>query len=307
MEGSTKAVKNRNCGGGRYRHPLTILLRNACILSFVIFPRAISQTFEALTVENPEHLVVYDSFQQSLSSLQRTPLQPFAPIKFLKQRDVLGDGFTPCAKVEVDGEVFYFLRDESGQLAGWKSLGTTRIFHNLKFLNDTVEVLGPRVIQIQDPNNASRRFLSIGERCLRYFNADGRTYIRRLGSRPSYGWTQLSGTDKGRFWQVVRASRSNIDLSPMMRDRVNAKINEVNLAYAQVYSQLAKETGKHFPVPQWEVHTEKATILLVLQPSVAAGHYKKTIQSLASTLQTYLLGTEYSVVEQGNQIEIKKQ
>jgi hypothetical protein len=306
MEGSTEAVKKQNCGGGCSYHPLAILLWNAFTICLAISPCAFAQTFDVLIVEKPDHLVIYDSFQQSLSSLNESVLQPFAPFKVLKQRDVLSDGLTACEKVEVDGEVFYLLRDESGQLAGRKALGTVRNLQNAKLLNDTIEVLGPRSIVLQHPVKSGRRFLSNGDRCLRYFNAAGVVYARLLGAKPEYGWLRLPATEKGRSWQKVRAQPMRLDLSPMIRDRVNGRIKDVNGAFSQVYSLLNKETGKRYPVPQWEVESTNTSLICVLRPAAAAGFYKQSIQTLSATLQTYLLGTGYDVREHGNRIEIRR-
>jgi hypothetical protein len=306
MEGSDKSVKKENCGGGQSRRPLAILLWNAFVISLAISSCASSQSFDVLIVANPDRLVVYDSFQQSLPSLHETVLQPYAPIRVLKSHDVLSDGLTPCAKVEVDGEVFYLLRDGSGQLAGWKNLGTVRTFHRVTLIDDTIAVLASNRVLLQHLVGGDRRFLSVGDRCLRYFHDGGNVYVRLLGSQPEYGWLRLPADGKGKLWRVVQAQAAQLDLSPMIRARVHERIDDANLAYAEVYALLSKESGKRFPVPQWTIDSTNTSMMCVLRPVAAATFYKRTIQALSATLQTYVLGTGYDVRAQGNRIEIRR-
>ncbi len=306
MEGSSKAVKRRNCGGGRSCLPLAILLRNAFIISLAVSSGAFSQTFDVLIVEKPDHLVVYDAFQQSLTSPQEHPIQPFTPIRIIRLRDALNDGITPCSKVDVDGETFYLLRDERGQLAGSKNLGIVRIFQHVKFIDDTIEVLGSRHIALQSPVKKSSQFLAAGEACVRYFEFAGAIYSKPLRPQAEYGWLRLSPAERGKTWQIVRAKPAHVDLSPMIRNRVIDKIRDVNLAYSEVYSLLSKESKKKIPVPQWEIDSTSTSMTFVLRPAAAASFYRQSIRTLSATLQTYLLGTGYDALVQGHEIEIKK-
>ena len=144
MERSSKAVRRHRGGSGDCRRSLEALLRKVFIVSLISFPVSFAQTTNFLIVQQPDHLVVYDSFQQSITSLQQSAIRPFTPMKILVQRTTLGDGLTPCMKVDIDGEEFYLLRDESGKLAGWKTLGEVKTFSNKKLLGDTIAILASR-------------------------------------------------------------------------------------------------------------------------------------------------------------------
>jgi hypothetical protein len=307
MEGSTKEVKKRTCGGGRLYHPLAILLRNAFIILLGISCHALSQSFEVVIVEKPERLVAYDSYQQSLTSQGASPLRPFAPIKILNGHDVLGDGITPCARVDVDGQVLFLLRDESGRLAGWKNAGTTKIFQHIDFLNDTIEITGARTIALQHPVNGHVRMLPVGERCLRYFVRESVFYVKVLGPQPVYGWLSLPQVEKGKPWKIVRGEQTLTGLSPMILGRVSGKIRTINQSLIEVYTFLGRETGKKYPIPQWQIDSSKASIRYVLRPNAAAESYRESLHVLASTLRTYLLGTGYDAQEHNNGIDIRKQ
>jgi len=304
MEGSSEAVNRQNCGGGRFYHPLAILLRNAFIISLATLSQAVSQSYDVLIVQHPDQFVAYDSFQQSIASSQEIALQPCVPIKIISPRDVLSDGMTPCAKVEVEGEIFYLLRDERGRLAGWNKLGITKVIRQTKFIEDTIGVVGSATLQLEDPFGNRRQRLAAGDHLLRYFSNGGKVYVRLLGSRPEYGWLKLPKKEKGITWDKVRSEPVRVTISPMIRDRVNSRIREANLTYNAVYSTLSKESGKRFPVPQWEADSSNNSMRFVLRPAAAAVFYKQTIQTLATTMQTYLLGTDYRVIANANTITI---
>lgn len=306
MEGSFKAVKNRNCGGVGFGRSLAILLRNAFVISLSVTPSVFSQTFDVLIVESPEHLVVYDAFQQSLPALQEHALQPFVPMKILKDRDVLSDGLTSCTKVQVDAEAYYLLLNDRGRLAGSKDMGTVRIFRNVKFVDDTIAVLESRRIVFQNPFNSRRQYLTAGERCICYFEVAGVYYAKRMESESGFGWLRLPDTENRKSWRIVHAQSASVDLSPMIRNRLVQRIDDVNLGFTELYALLNNETGRKLPVPQWRMESTNASLVFVLRPSAAARFYKQSIASLMATLQTYLVGTGYDVLERGNVIQIVK-
>ncbi len=306
MEGSSEIVKMPHCGGGQRCRPLAILLRKAFVVSVVLVPLAFSQSFDFLVIKNTNHLVIYDSFQQSLASSQGPAIRPFAPMKILAVRDLLGDGLTRCMKVDVDGEVFYLVRDDSGKLAGWKDLGYVTTFQGRKYIGDTISVLASNRITLQKTEKDEGIMLAAGDRCIRYFDQGGSVYVKKLGIQPAYGWISLMRFDRGRLWQMVRPVPVQMDLSQMLRDRVIGRIKEINEMFMEVYGLLGKETGKKFPVPQWSVDSSTAVLSCVLMPATAVRFYPRTLTELSAALQAYVVGTGYDVHAVENRIEIRK-
>ena len=306
MEGSHNEVKNRSCGGVQKRRPLAILLRNAFIVSLSLVSLSFAQTFDVMIIERPGNLIAYDAFQQSVNPKQESALQPFAPIRILKNRDVLSDGITRCSKVEVGGELFYLLLNERGTVAESGDLGTVRIFRHVKAFRDTIEVLGSGHVVFQKPVTSSRRYCAAGERLECYFEVTGVVYARRMDSGSDFGWIRLPREEEGRWWSVVHAQPQHVDLSPMIRDRLLERIDDVNLAYTEIYALLTHQARKKLPVPQWQVETTGNAIVCVLKPSAAAPFYRRSIKSLAATLQAYLVGTGFDVIQEEDAIRIVK-
>lgn len=306
MEGSCKEVKNPNCWGGRWCRPLAILCRNALAVSFLLFSNLISQTFDVLIVEKPEYLSVYDSFQRSLTSRRASALRPFVPIKILKTHDLLGDGLTPCMKVNIEGDDYYILRSDNGNLSGWRDLGEVKTFKQRKFIDDTIAVTISGRLQFQPVIGNAPLTLKNGDHCVRYFDNDGAVYVKKLELHPSFGWIKLSEAQEGTLWKTVRSMPAATILSQPTRDRLKEKIEKMNHTFSEVFSLLSKETGKRLAVPQWHIDSSATTMTCILLPAASAGPYRQSIDALTATLQAYLLGTEYDAMPEHNRIEIKR-
>ncbi|HLF19204.1 MAG TPA: hypothetical protein VI704_00280 [Bacteroidota bacterium] len=265
-----------------------------------------SQTFDVLTVEKPQHLIIYDSFQQSLGVTQAQMLQPFAPLKILKLHDLLSDGITACMKVELEGRTLFLLNDENDKLAGLAHLGEAKTFRNKVFHGDTVEILLSAQLIFREPDKKRANRLEAGDLCVRYFDEDGTVYVKKLGVHATYGWTSLPLRQEGKWWRVVRSRRTQNGLSAVIVERLTQRVKEANEALSQIYSQLASETRKKLPAPQWSLKTKGESITFMLQPPSSAHSYRKSIAALTETLQTYLLGSGFDASPVENRIEVKR-
>ncbi len=303
MEGIAQEVKRHSYRSGAGRSwPLD---RYPIFLAFLFLPSALlSQSYDVMIVEKTNHLVAYDSFQQSLDSESRIPLRSFAQMKILNARDRLSDGFTTCMKVDVDGEEFYLLTDNVGRLSGRGSLGFVRSFQKRVFDIDTVEILAAGRLTLRDPGERTQHRLSAGDRCIRYFSDAGRVYVKRVGNAESYGWASFPSEQERKWWKVVHPRLAQNILSPNVVSRIAARIREANNALLQIYFQLGKESGNRSQPPRWYVRSNATSLQCVLQPPAAAVSYNHSIKALAATFETYLLGTGYSVHAAGNRIEV---
>jgi hypothetical protein len=305
MEGTSEAVNRLRARGGRQRRPVFLPLWCTLILSIAVSSAATSQTSDVLIIEKTDHLIAYNSFQQSLSSLGKNTVPPFAPLKILQVNDLLGDRITPCTKVSLEGEVFYLLRGDGGKLAGWKDLGIVRVFRNVRFIEDTVAIIGSGRFVMRGPLDRGSRVLRATERCIRYFASNGSYYVRTLGSNGRYGWVDFPGEGEGSTWRVVRPSLDQVGLPPMIRDRVVERIDKFNASMRDVYELLSRQTRKRFPAPQWSMRMDNAALVCTLNPSAAVGFYRSSIRDLSAALQTYVLGTGYEVSVSGNTIQVR--
>jgi hypothetical protein len=292
------------CRGGIWRRPSVNLVWSALLAAFFITP-VISQTFDVIIVQKPLYLTAYDAFQQSLSSSQLAMIQPFVPMKILKTRDVLSDGFTSCIKMEVDGEILFLLSDKSGKLVGWNKLGAVRIYKHKVFLQDTVSILESRKIIFESSADGSQSYLTAGERCVRYFEDEGSVYIKCIGKDPVFGWIKTLSAEEGILWKKVHPAEVRSEFSSALRERIYGRVQQMNQILTQIYILLNKESGKRLTAPQWYANPQAESLSFTLIPNSAVSLYPKSVELLKISLQTYLLGISYNVLITDNKIEIK--
>jgi hypothetical protein len=304
MERGSEEMTERYCWGGLCRRPSTFLIWAAFLSAFFITP-VVSQTFDVVIIEEPHNLIAYDIFQQSLASSQLAVLRPFVPMKILKTHDVLGDGLTNCMKVDVDGNIFFLLSDDSGRLVGWNKLGTVKTYERKVFLQDTITILVSRKIIFKSFADGSQSPLAASERCVRYFENAGSVYVKRLGKYPAFGWIRAPGMEEGTLWKIVHMVAMRSEYSSALYERMNGRVRQVNQTLTQIYAVLNRESGKRLTAPQWSVDPHAESLSFVLLPESALNNYPQSVEALKTSLQTYLLGTSYNAVSTGNKIDIK--
>ena len=211
MAGSSRTLTGRPCGFC----PLILLAGLLGAPGGSV--RAAQGSADVLVVEHPGRLVLFSKYQQRLTPDESRRLPPFVPMVLVQERDHLGDGFTPCASVEIDREPYYILRDEGGGLSSEGDPGTTEIFRNVSLLEDTVVLLRGRGLKLRPAGGESEILLPSGTRAVRIFEDRSRTYVHLA-----------SGTADG---AILESGESCLFLHPEKRDWVKgvfegAKDNE---------------------------------------------------------------------------------
>lgn len=295
---------NYRWGGCKRR--LFVILFFAASFAVLFLTPAVSQIYDVILIEKPRSLTIYDAFQQSTTSSQLSNFLPFVPMKVLKARDILGDGFTRCMRVEIDGKTYFLLIGEEGRLTGWNKAGETKTFKDKECLADTITVLASQKIAFRNYSNGRQSYLSAGDRCVRFFRHDGSIYVKLIGKDQKFGWIKTSSGDEGKLWKIVRTAASQPELSAALRERITGRIQQVNRTLMQIYSVLNKETSRGMAVPQWQQYPQSEILGFVFIPGKAVEVYPQSVEILKSALQTYLLGTNYNVIISGNRMEIKQ-
>lgn len=255
-----------------------------------------------LIVENVKHLVFYNKYQQLPSEQDRSILKPQAAMKILKRDDVLGDGFTRYMQVEMEGEVFYLLKESSGNLARSGPLGSVQIYTGTTPLQDTIRII--------TPINSGLGNLRKGERLFRIFRNQQGTYVRRLNGTPFYGWVDLASGTEGRAWEVVRNTGANPELTSVPRttmENIRTKLNAANSVLNRLFLHFNKEAGQTRQSPQWKLTTSGAAILCTLDGVTNGESFAESTLYLTNEIETLLLGTQLQVSHSPGRIEITPQ
>jgi hypothetical protein len=261
---------------------------------------------EFLLVEHPDRLLILNRYQQNLVHEDATALEPFSPLRVLKSRDLLGDGFTPCMRVEIDGVDFFLIRERDGRLVGETRAGLVRSHSGELLPRDTLHVLKGGALQIAPPEGQGGHFLGAGDRIIRLFFSDGRTYVKCPGHSPAYGWVTLLPGMANIQWGMTRAVSSVESLiPPSIRDSVQTALTRANAVIASLFSFFNTHSGQDRRAPQWRLDVAQSSLVCTLLNGSPERDFPESTRYLAKDLQNFVLGTEFAVFRSPGTIEIR--
>jgi hypothetical protein len=265
-----------------------------------------SPTADYLIVENVNRLSIKDRYQQTVPDAAKAGIAPFTAMLIVQQTDLLGDGFTPCMRVQIDGQTFFLLKDEGGEVLGLRSAGYTAVFQNAVPLRDTIVVLRNRSLPLSSPALKETRLLPAGEQLARLFRAKAHTYVMRLTVPPSFGWIELQESNRGIDWKRVEPSTmQHASSENTLVPRVRTIIDETNTTLTEIYGLLNQQTKQRRPAPQWRVEVTGSGILCELHNVVSPGAYSESTVQLAKRLAPAVLGTPLRISSTPGRIEIR--
>lgn len=259
-----------------------------------------------LIVERPDRLVALNGYQQSLTSRDTLALQPFVPMRILKDRDLLGDGFTPCMKVEIAGRLYYLIREKSGRLSGGDRAGRLQRVSGTPLGGDTVRVLKGGVLRLTSPDGGRARILRRDERMIRMFESQGKTYVECSGRSPAFGWVTLSPGAVGKERGRLRPDSGDRSMFPGgVRDSVQAVLARTNEILASLFRFFNRRGGEDRPAPHWQLGASRGGFLCTLEGASPARDFPEGAQWLSKDLENALLGTAFEVVPSPDGIAIR--
>ncbi len=279
----------------------------AC-LCVALVPGASASAFprgdEFLIVERPARLLVLNGYQQGLAP--QDSLNPFVPMRILKDRDMLGDGFTPCMSVEIYGRPYYLVRGKDGLLAGVGQAGKVERVTGRLLESDTIRVLRGGALRLVSPGGRGVRQLGGGELLVRLFLSGGETYVRSSGKAPSFGWVTLSASSEGRLWGPIRPPLTEGSVkAARVRDSVQAILSRMNGVLSSLFRFFNLQERKNRLAPQWQLHESGDSLLCTLVGGSPENEYPQSTLYLSKDLEIALLGTDLEVVQIPGGIEIR--
>jgi hypothetical protein len=289
------------------------LLPAALVMSVVVLlpvssvAQPSSDRADVLILENPSHLRVLDRYQRSVLSPEKIGITRYTPIVMRNTNDILSDGFTPCARVEVNGNLFFLVRDSDSRLVGAESFGYQAFYRRAFILGDTVEIRHGGRLLIQSVRRTASSYLLKGQRLERLFAHEGLTYVRQVAAGEEvFGWVTLGRSGRGSIWRVITTTPSSPPPeTAQVLDRVKTVVQEVNAVLAGLYAFLNQETGERKTAPRWEVSLAGSAIICTLRSESTVTSFQESTAQLARSLETVVLATRRRVVAQPGRIELR--
>ncbi len=258
-----------------------------------------------LILEEVRTLFIYNQYQQQISSLEKREFLPFTPFRILNPDDMLGDGFTPCMRVESGNRIYFFEKDSGGQLAGAEGVAFQRTYHNAIVVGDTIEVLHGNRVFLHDPARTEKSPLAQGAVVVRMFEHQGFTYVRVLGSGSRFGWIQFGESRAGREWRVLKQTgTSTLEQLERTLPLIRVRVQEVNAKLVQLYEYFNRESSRRLQSPQWKVEQQGNAAVCVLESAAPADAFSESTRLLGKSIEGVILGTLLRVSSVPGRIEI---
>ena len=281
------------------------------IASVLLNPSAAAQhskgAAEYLIVEYSDQLIVYNQYQQRITQQEKEAFIPFAPLKILESNSVLSDNYTPCIKVELDGSVFYLIKNDRTSLVGVDKLGLNQIYRNVVSLQDTVQLMTKSSAVLISPDKTQRSALRNGQELIRYFQDGDMTYIRSLVAPFQFGWVRFSG-----IVHAIPLQRKELDnnitssITDKTLERIKVKLREVNSLLTNIFMYFNKQAIQKKTIPQWHFIESEKSVEYVLEPQLYGLCFPETDRYLTRDLDNILLGTGYTLSYKPGKIEIQQ-
>jgi hypothetical protein len=223
-------------------------------------------------------------------------------MKILDAAAKLNDDFTPCLKVEIQGNVYYLIKNDKLELLGKNKLGTTYIFRDAAVLNDTVRLAAAN-LTLMKPDKKKGIHLQKGKILERYFRQGKKTFVRLGGLHPEYGWVEFS--DKSEYVVIgVKDTHLDLPLNDEIQKRIRSKLGEANAALKELFAYFnsAMDTKKN--APQWRFIALDRQYTCMLEPAEYAEKYSESTLYLTGDIDNLLLGTNYGAVGSPGKIDI---
>ena len=262
---------------------------------------------EYLVVEHTGQLLIYSKYQQQIHQQEKETFIPFLPLRVLESRGVLNDNYTPCMKVELDGSIFYLIKNDADSFMGSENIGFNHLYKNVLSLQDTIEVTSPAGAVLFSPDKTQRFAVPKDEKLIRYFQDGSQTYVRLLFKSLQYGWVRLGSSVHVIHGQERdREITANNAVQDKTRGRIEAKFKEVNTVFANIFMYFNKQSAEKKTVPQWRSVESERGIAYILEPQSYGSSFPETDRYITRELDNILIGTPYTMSSSPGRIEIQQ-
>ena len=243
---------------------------------------------------------------RAFSAPQHAGIVPFVPMKVIEARGKLSDGFTPSMRVEIGGETFFLLVNETGSLLRAGEPGVVRWERGVTMAGDTLEVLRANALRLRDPLKRSSTLLGAGERMRREFRSGAETYVRMLDDANRFGWVTLDQKDQGRLWLHLTArSSSSSDPLGSTEARVGELLDQTNGLLDSLFSFMNARLRTSRTAPRWELRRADGGLSCELRGLSDPAAMGESTKALARRIELAVAGAGYAVSYTPGSIRIR--
>ena len=237
---------------------------------------------DVVLARHPEYLMVYNTYQQRLSRDEGRALVAFTPLIVVKERDVLGDGFTPCLRVKANGQIYFIQTAADGTLLEPGGQAEAAILRGVTIYEDTMILQRSGGVTVRAFDGKSSFSVMANSMLVREFQTDEKTYVRLPASPARYGWVTLAA---GEWTRKRSAPELTSDIMGQILPGVRSIVEEANAALRSIYRRLSTANGSSLRPPRFALEEQKDRVTCTFLPEPRTPEFHESIAGLARTLE----------------------
>jgi hypothetical protein len=276
-----------------------MIFRRFFLISLLGIIPAFGQTADYWIIENPSALVIYNQYEQRLTSADKSLFRHFSAWQILSQDQLLSDQYTHVARTRHDQQIYYLQLADGKNLVNREQAGNIEMIKNARALGDTIRIKKGGRLSLKSGNKL--RKLSEGMLFQRLFNEGSETFVQELDGTVS-GWLKGSLTD----FEIFHTDKKAAAYEAKLFDQVNRIFQSYNQRLEKLFAHLNKRYNKSLPPPKWERNVSSSLLAYSLHPASYQTQFPVTRTFLIQELNDLLHGSEYTLVLDEASITIRK-
>jgi hypothetical protein len=286
----------------------------AYVLLYLVFNIVIAHaqsqtgTSDVLFVQEIGALQILNKYQQKPSPDELKELPRDAPIVIVQARTTLGDSYTPCMKVKIEGDTYYLLTNSRGEPLNLDKALLRKWYRSKRIANELVEIVGKKKYFVLSFDR-SKKYVFERNRDLTWIFSDGNdAYVRIPGIPSRYGWIALRFNQEGSLWRIKHPERpQQVDEQAIVFNRIVEKVEQTNKTTASLFAFFNRQTGRRKAAPRWIVSTDNGRLKCEFSSAFGTAPFQGSARMFADELRTILIGSEYRLQTTDGMMEISRQ
>ena len=250
-----------------------------------------------LILEDPASLEILSRFEQPLTPGEKKEILPFAPLKIIEEKTVLGDGITSATEVSYEGRAYYLLG--GGGVANPPAMRRYRKCQS----QDGEEKLAGADIRCSRGAAPGGRSATIraGDALQAVFTYETQSYVKKTGAKAEYLWCPASGpfVAKEKDPAIVESG-----LGQGLQSLLGTRLESANATYASYTQAFNQLTGDSRQPPRWDFSFPRGGMHCRLEGDLPSDALAKSTAVLVHELRNSLTGKPFDVTSEKGEIKI---
>ena len=258
-----------------------------------------------MIIENPAELIILNKYEQEISYRQKRTFLPFTAFEILNEENVLSDNYTLAMAVRFAEKLFYFKKQQNGDIQKIESAGYVRYFKNVTVIGDTIQITSPDefIFHLPGENDNSNITVQKDELLIRIFYFENQFYFYKPEKPSLFGWANLS---QKKSWQIYTPQKIELHHFPdSFVSELDNKIKKTNHAIAGFFTYFNSNIGTTLPVPFLESEINEKKIVCKLKNSNKEFIFKKSMQKLVEEIKLIKKSNLMDIQLKDNEITIR--